>query len=118
MSNSMMSPLLGSGEQWRLPEYAVGKPYIRHHSQPAQHSAKAAHRATGTGGRFHRPASQFARRREASAMSSAEPANESRTQPPPSIGSKSRPGVSATPVSARRRRQNSALSRLWLEMSI
>src|ERR1700726_4859956 len=40
------------------------------------------------------------RRRPASAMSSVEPANEKRTQPPPWIGSKSRPGVTASPGSA------------------
>ena len=50
-------------------------------------------------------------------MSSVGPANEMRTQSLPSIGSKSRPGVIATPVSARRRRQKSSLSRVRLEIS-
>src|SRR5215468_10312131 len=61
--------------------------------------------------------SQSVRRRAASPISSVEPANEKRTHPPPSIGSKSRPGVTATPVSIRRRRQNSSLSRVTLEIS-
>src|SRR5207237_8790128 len=47
---------------------------------------------------FYWPGSQAARRREASAMSSVEPAKERRIQLSPWIGSKSRPGVTATPV--------------------
>jgi hypothetical protein len=43
-------------------------------------------------------------------MSSVAPAIEKRTKRFPRAGSKSRPGVAATPVSASIRRQNSALS--------
>ena len=50
-------------------------------------------------------------------MSSVEPAKERRIQLSPCSGSKSRPGVTATPVSAKRRRQNSTLSRVSDETS-
>src|SRR5216683_7480219 len=61
--------------------------------------------------------SQLARRRQASSMSSVEPANEKRIQLSPWIGSKSRPGVTATPVSARSCRQKALLSRVSAETS-
>ena len=63
--------------------------------------------------RFSHPLSRCA----ASAISAVGPANEIRTQSSPWIGSKSRPGVVATPASSSMRRQNSRLSRVRSETS-
>src|SRR5580704_2792382 len=61
--------------------------------------------------------SQSDRRWQASSMSAVEPANEKRIQLSPWIGSKSRPGVTATPVSASSCRQKALLSRVNAEIS-
>ena len=61
--------------------------------------------------------SQFLRRLQASIISASLPANESRILESPRSGSKSNPGVQATPISLSISLQNSELEFVKLEMS-
>ncbi len=96
-----------------FPRAGRGRPGHRRPALAGRHPAPAARSAA----RKAAHASQRRKRLAASAMSSVAPAKENRIVAWPRVGSKSVPGVAATPVSSSIRRQNATLSFVRWAMS-